>query len=121
MGGRDLTLPNGCSVRDIASERCQWQYAREKVSGLDCWPPRAPTVNRPEPRHRKLLSLLGWVFSVENYWSHGGLLVYRDWWWPPFAPRAECFQLARLYQITPRVWRVGERELLVCRTINLGH
>eukprot|EP01043_Picozoa_sp_COSAG02_P065531 COSAG02_NODE_9922_length_2074_cov_1.895190_3_plen_104_part_00 len=23
-------------------------------------------------------------FSVENYWSHGGLLVYRDWWWPPF-------------------------------------
>ena len=70
--------------------------------------PRAPTVNRPEPRHRKLLSLLGWFVSVENYWSHGGLLVYRDWWWPPFAPRAECFQLARLYQITPRVWRVGE-------------
>ena len=53
------------------------------------------------------------VFSVENYWSHGGLLVYRDWWWPPFAPRAECFQLARLYQITPRVWRVGELNGLV--------
>ena len=52
-------------------------------------------------------------FSVENYWSHGGLLVYRDWWWPPFAPRAECFQLARLYQITPRVWRVGELNGLV--------
>eukprot|EP01043_Picozoa_sp_COSAG02_P023343 COSAG02_NODE_1244_length_13677_cov_50.752246_1_plen_169_part_00 len=23
----------------IATERCQWQYAREKVSGLACWPP----------------------------------------------------------------------------------
>ena len=22
-------------------------------------------------------------FTVESYWPHGGLLAYRDWWWPP--------------------------------------
>ena len=29
----------GLRAGRIASERCQWQYARKKVSDLVCWPP----------------------------------------------------------------------------------